>query len=91
MLTCRWSARRMQRYLDRDPAAMLTTAEARLLEVHLTDCARCRDKLESYQFLSCVLRSLAESTLPEEETLRRMHRTLSCLTRGDCGSDGLGS
>ena len=34
MLTCHWSARRIQRYLDADPAAQLDADEIRRLEAH---------------------------------------------------------
>ena len=41
MLTCRWSARRIQRYLDADPAAPLTPGEVSRLEGHLATCEKC--------------------------------------------------
>lgn len=41
MLTCRWSARRIQRYLDADPSALLEPADVHRLEKHLATCERC--------------------------------------------------
>jgi hypothetical protein len=38
MLTCHWSARRIQRYLDSDPATPLEPGEVRRLEAHLATC-----------------------------------------------------
>jgi anti-sigma factor RsiW len=41
MWTCHWSARRIQRYLDSDPAAPLTPGEVARLEEHLAVCDKC--------------------------------------------------
>lgn len=41
MVTCRWSARRIQRYLDADPSAPLSPGEIARLEQHLATCERC--------------------------------------------------
>ncbi|MGI9155301.1 MAG: zf-HC2 domain-containing protein [Marmoricola sp.] len=55
MLTCHWSARRIQRYLDSDPAAPLTPGEVVLLEAHVATCEKCSAVLNENRALSRAL------------------------------------
>ncbi|NYF99226.1 zf-HC2 domain-containing protein [Janibacter cremeus] len=55
MLTCHWSARRIQRYLDADPAAPLTPGEISRLEGHLATCARCTRVVAEHRTLHRAL------------------------------------
>lgn len=72
MLTCRWAARRVQRYLDGDPAAPLGDAEARRLQEHLAKCARCSGRIEEYRALGQALRAWSARNAPEPERLTRL-------------------
>ena len=55
LMTCRWSARRLQRYLDADPAAPLTAAEVARLEAHLNVCEKCTQATAEYRALHQAL------------------------------------
>jgi len=55
MLTCHWSARRIQRYLDADPSAPLTPGEVRRLEEHVATCERCQEVLREHRMLHRAL------------------------------------
>lgn len=55
MLTCHWSARRIHRYLDSDPAAPLSPREVARLENHLTTCEKCTEVLGEHRALTRAL------------------------------------
>lgn len=55
MATCRWSARRLDRYVDQDPSAPLTSAEEQRLERHLRVCARCAASADDLHRLKAAL------------------------------------
>lgn len=74
MLTCRWAARRVQRYLDNDPAAPLDTAEVRRLQAHLAQCARCSDRVSEYQALGQALRRWSDRDAPDPTVVARLHQ-----------------
>lgn len=81
MITCHWSARRIQRYLDGDPAAPLTDDEQARLEEHLAICARCHEVARQHRLLR---RSLA-GRLPmrsDDAALQRLRGVLDDLADG---------
>lgn len=55
MLTCHWSARRIQRYLDSDRAAPLTPGEVARLQAHLATCEKCSEILTEHRALHHAL------------------------------------
>lgn len=73
MVTCRWAARRIQRYLDSDPAAPLDVAELRRLEAHLAVCARCGPRVEEYRALRSALVQWSERRGPDPQLVARVH------------------
>jgi hypothetical protein len=73
MLTCRWAARRVQRYLDSDPAAPLGAAEAYRLQTHLAECARCTRRVEEYRALGQALRDWSAQHAPDPARVARLH------------------
>ena len=73
MLTCRWAARRIQRYLDSDPAAPLDPAELSRLEAHLAACARCSGRAEQYRALSRALAQWSDQHRPDPQLVARAH------------------
>ena len=80
MITCRWAARRLGRYLDADPSAPLDPAELRRLEAHLETCERCSAVLADYRNLSRALAGWTRDRAPDPDTMARMHDLLDELT-----------
>lgn len=82
MLTCHWSARRIQRYLDHDPSAVLAPGEVRGLEEHLAICENCTQLAAEHRSLN---RALARwSGLPPDPgSLGRLHASLDRLVNED--------
>ncbi len=82
MLTCHWSARRIQRYLDADPSAPLTPGEITRLEEHVATCDRCSDLMRQHRVLHRAL-SFWSSRRPVDTTsVDRMRTLLDDLTEG---------
>lgn len=73
MLTCRWAARRIQRYLAADPAVALDPAELTRLQAHLAECARCTGKVEEYEALQLALHAWAAPYQPDPALSARVH------------------
>lgn len=82
MLTCHWSARRLQRYLDADPAAPLTPGEIARLEAHLATCERCTQLRAEHTALHRALSIWPGAPTPDEESVRRLRAVLRNLTDG---------
>lgn len=72
MLTCRWAARRIQRYLDSDPSGRLDPTEVERLEAHLAECGRCTGRVEEYRALSAALRRWSVQLVPDPALVARM-------------------
>lgn len=83
MLECRWSARRIQRYLDADPAASLGPAQVRRLEAHLATCARCSAAAEEYRGLSRALSRWSQARLPDPDAVDRLRAVADRLAADD--------
>jgi anti-sigma factor RsiW len=71
MMTCRWSARHIQRYLDADPAAPLAPAEVSRLEAHLAVCERCTQTAAEHRALHRAL-SRWSGRLPDPDAIERL-------------------
>ena len=80
MLSCRWSARRLGRYLDHDPTVPLTAAEIQRLEDHLAVCERCRGVSAEQRALHRALSRWPVQRLPDDAALARLHATLDRIT-----------
>lgn len=72
MVTCHWTARRIQRYLDADPSAPLTPGEIARLESHLAVCERCTRLSEEHRVLHRALSHWPGRALPDEEAVARL-------------------
>lgn len=83
VLACRWSARRLQRYLDADQAAPLRSRELRRLEAHLAECGKCRSAAGEYRMIGSALAQWAARTLPDQHAIERMHRVVDRLAEGE--------
>lgn len=82
LLTCHWTARRVQRYLDADPAAPLTPGEVVRLEEHLNSCARCRELVREHRLLHRALSLWSGRRPVDPGSVDRMRVVLDDLTHG---------
>jgi anti-sigma factor RsiW len=79
MLSCHFTARRIQRYLDADPAAPLDPTEVRRLEGHLAECARCSAAVEDFRALRWAMLRLSRLVGPDPRAVDRMHQVVDRL------------
>ncbi len=81
MLTCHWSARRIQRYLDADPSAPLTPDEVERLEGHLAMCDKCADVYADHRLLRRRFARWSQAGLPDPAMVARVrlaaHRVIA--------------
>lgn len=82
MLTCHWAGRRVQRYLDADPAAPLTPGEITRLEEHLDTCERCGEVLRQHRMLHRALSLWSGHQPVDAEAAARLRNVLDGLTEG---------
>ena len=80
MLTCHWSARRIQRYLDADPGAPLTPGEIARLEEHLATCERCRRVVDQHRSLHRALSWWSGGVAVEPASVERIRGFVGTLT-----------
>jgi len=85
VLTCRWSARRIQRYLDADPSAPLAAEEVRRLETHLATCARCSAAAADYRGVRRALARWSQRRTPDPAMVMRVRLTAERLIAEDAG------
>jgi len=83
MVTCHWSARRIQRYLDSDPAALLDPSEIRRLEAHLAECEKCSAAAAEYRQIDSALSRWASRRMPDRQSVTHMHEFVDRLVRGE--------
>lgn len=83
MLRCHWSARRIQRYLDADPAAPLSPSETRKLAEHLDICARCTAAADEYRGLRRSLLRWSQRHPVDPAAVRRLGRQAERLITED--------
>lgn len=81
LVTCHWTGRRMQRYLDADPSAPLDAADIARLEAHLHDCARCAAAAREFRMLSGALARWATPT--DDVAVERLRGFVDSLTKGE--------
>lgn len=82
---CYWARRRLQRYLDADPAAPLSAAEIARLNTHLATCARCAGLAEDYRGLRRALAGWSQRRAPDPDLVERVHATVRQLVAEDAG------
>ena len=83
VVTCHWSGRRIQRYLDADPAAPLDVDEIRRLEAHLAMCERCKAAENEFRQINTALSRWAVHTIPDQKSVEHVRHFLDRLTSGD--------
>lgn len=82
MVTCHWTARRLQRYLDADPAAPLTPGEVTRLEEHVATCARCSEVMRQHRLLHRALSLWSTRRSVDPASVDRMRMVLADLIDG---------
>lgn len=80
MLTCRWAARRLHRYLDADPSLPLRETEIRRLEEHLAQCEKCSGLEKDFRGLGKLLQRLNSASEPDGAAVARLHAQLAAIT-----------
>jgi anti-sigma factor RsiW len=86
MLTCHWSARRIQRYLDADPGVRLSAQDARRLEAHLAICEKCTELAQEHRRLRTALSRWSARRMPNPEAVARMHAVVDRIVDQDGGA-----
>ncbi len=83
MLTCHWSARRIQRYLDADPAAPLPPGEVSRLEEHLATCEKCTRVATEHRALHRALSVWSGGAVVDPRSVDRVRDFLSTINDED--------
>lgn len=81
MITCHWTARRLQRYLDADPAAPLTPGEVARLEEHVAACTRCAEVMLQSRLVRSALSQWSHHPV-DPLSVGRLLRVLDDLAEG---------
>ncbi|MDE0775541.1 MAG: zf-HC2 domain-containing protein [Nocardioides sp.] len=72
LTTCWWASRRLDRYLDGDPSAVLSSADVRRVERHAATCRRCAGDLAERRRLREALRDLDARRITDPASLERL-------------------
>ncbi len=83
MVTCRWTARRIQQYLDADPSARLSAAEVARLEAHLSECERCTTLAHEFRVMRGALGRWAAASPPDPAAVQRLRTLVDTLGTKD--------
>jgi anti-sigma factor RsiW len=83
MIECRWSARRIQRYIDADPAAPLTADELQRLTAHLDVCERCTARERETRGVKASLARLSERRAPDPVRVARLRLQAQRISQGE--------
>ncbi len=82
VITCHWTARRIHRYLDADPAARLAPSEVLRLERHLATCERCSEVMRQHRLLSRALAQWSGHHVVDHAATDRLRSVLDDLVEG---------
>ena len=83
MLSCHFTAKRLQRYLDADPSAPLEPAEIQRLEAHLVECDRCAAAVADFRSMRWAMLRLSRLVGPDPAAVQRLHRAMDSLLEED--------
>ena len=83
MLTCHWSTRRIQRYLDTDPAVPLEAREVERLEAHRATCENCASAAEEYRGVRRALSRWSQQRMPDLAVAARVRLAAELLLAED--------
>ncbi len=79
MTTCWWAARRLDRYVDGDPSARLSSSEEARVARHASTCRRCARDLAERREVRDELRSLGRRLPTDREALERLDAVAATL------------
>jgi hypothetical protein len=82
-LRCHRTAKRLSRYVDMDPTALLSEVEIERVRKHLAECEKCTSAIEDLNKIKSSLRWLGASYLPSESSLSQLKATLTGLAQGE--------
>lgn len=82
LTTCWWAARRLDRYVDADPSARLSGAEAARIEQHAATCRRCARDLAERRSVREALGGLGRRRPTDVATLERLDAVAARLRTG---------
>ncbi len=80
-LRCKWTARRLQQYIDMDPAAELSAKEIAQVRNHLAECEKCSVSVADYKKISKTLRWFGDNNSPDETTINRLKLKLNQIAQ----------
>jgi anti-sigma factor RsiW len=83
MMSCHFTARRLQRYLDADPSVPLDPAEIRRLEEHLAGCAPCASAVADFSSMRRAMLVLSRLVGPDRTAVARLHHVVDQLLEED--------
>ncbi|MCE0486546.1 zf-HC2 domain-containing protein [Ornithinimicrobium sediminis] len=83
MITCHWSARRIQRYLDADPSAPLAPGEVARLEAHLAICDTCAKVAEEHRILHKALSRWSGAVVDDDAAVQRLQSFVDSLVEDE--------
>jgi anti-sigma factor RsiW len=75
-MRCTWTGRRLQRYIDMDPAATLSDGEITRVRAHLANCEKCSTSVADFKKIGSAMRWLGESKAPDDSSLDRLRSRL---------------
>lgn len=84
-MRCKWTTRRLQRYIDMDPAATLSAQDIIRVRAHLAECEKCSTSVDDYKRMNIALRWVGKNTAPDESSLERLREKLRQITLADRG------
>lgn len=83
MLSCHFTARRLQRYLDVGPSAPLDPVEIDRLEAHVVECVRCASAVEDFRSMRGAMLRLSRFVAPDPAAVARLHPVVDELLLED--------
>ena len=86
MTTCWWAARRLDRFVDGDPSARLSSVEADRVARHASTCLRCSRALAERRQVREELRGLGRRRRTDAEALERLDAVAATLRSTGTGS-----
>jgi len=82
-MRCKLTTRRLQRYLDMDPDALLSEKELAQVRSHLVECERCTKSVDDYRRMNSALRRFGDAQQPDDLSVARLKAVLGDLNPRD--------
>lgn len=78
-LRCKRTARRLSKYVDMDPSALLSDREIAQVRKHLAECDKCTSNVEDLNRIKANLQRMGASRIQDESSLTRLKTVLDEL------------